>query len=91
MGSVLHSGQSKQHKDSAAYHEAAERLRAEARRIADVHHDLHHAMLHRVWRGDAATRFAASIDRRLRELDDQRLLLLTVAGQLDETATGTGR
>lgn len=70
----------------ARLREAARRVRAEERRIADVGHDLRHAVHTRVWSGPASERFARSVGRRLRELDTQEAALRYLAGRLDATA-----
>ncbi len=66
--------------------DAAARLRTEGRRLADVRDELSQAKRHRVWRGPASDRFAHSIDRRLRELDDQQQLIHFLAARLDHAA-----
>lgn len=67
--------------------EAAARLRTEARRVADVRARLSDAKRDRVWSGPASDRFAHSVDRRLRELDDQHELMQLTARRLDDAAT----
>lgn len=71
------------------YEAARDRIRAEARRLADVHQELHHAIDHLVWRGHAADRFTADVRRRLDELSHRELLLTALAGLLDEAASAT--
>jgi hypothetical protein len=62
--------------------EAARRLRAEARRLADVRADLSRATRQRMWRGPASERFERSVDRRLHELDLQEATLDCLADRL---------
>lgn len=57
--------------DAAEVAEAARQVRAEARRVADVRHDLDRATRDQVWAGPAAERFERSIERRRRELATQ--------------------
>jgi hypothetical protein len=64
------------------FHEAAHRLRAEARRLSDVRADLDRATRQRVWRGPASERFERSVDRRLHELDLQEATLDCLADQI---------
>ena len=66
--------------------EAARRIRAEARRVADVRHDLDRATRERVWAGPASERFERSIDRRLRELTAQEDTLDFLADRLQAVA-----
>jgi uncharacterized protein YukE len=63
-------------------YEAARRVRAEARRIADVQHDLDRATRERVWAGPASERFERSVGRRLRELATQEETLDFLADRL---------
>jgi uncharacterized protein YukE len=62
--------------------EVARRLRAEARRLADVRADLARATRERVWRGPASERFERGVDRRLTELDLQAAALDCLADRL---------
>jgi uncharacterized protein YukE len=66
--------------------DGAVRLRAEVRRLTDVRERLSQAKAHRTWAGPASIRFAHSIDRRLREIDEQRDLLDLLARRLDDAA-----
>lgn len=73
------------------YEAARDRIRAEARRLADVHRELHHAINHLEWQGHAADRFTAEVRRRLDELSHRELLLTALAGLLDEAASAKPR
>jgi uncharacterized protein YukE len=66
---------------------AATRLRTEAHRVADVRARLSAAKRDRIWSGPASERFAHSMDRRLRELDEQHELMQLIARRLDDAAT----
>jgi uncharacterized protein YukE len=66
--------------------DAAARVRAEVRRLTDVHDDLRRAMRIRFWQGPASDRFEASIGRRERELAEQRDLLDLLARWLEDAA-----
>lgn len=66
--------------------ESAKRLRAEARRVADVEHDLRTAVHGRIWSGPASERFERKVTRRLRELQTQRDTLTFLAERLVEAA-----
>jgi WXG100 family type VII secretion target len=65
---------------------AAQRVRAEARRLHDIHEDLRRATRTMVWEGPAAVRFEHSVQRRERELSEQRDLLDFLARRLDDAA-----
>lgn len=67
--------------------EGAVRLRAEVRRLTDVHQRLSQAKVHRTWAGPASDRFATTVDRRLREIGEQRDVLDILARRLDDAAT----
>lgn len=69
--------------------ESAKRLRAEARRVADVEHDLRTAVRGRTWSGPASERFERKVVRRLRELETQRDTLMFLAERLIEAAGQT--
>lgn len=68
--------------EAADVHEAARRIRAEARRVADVRHDLDRATRERVWAGPASERFERSVGRRLAELSAQEETLEFLADRL---------
>jgi uncharacterized protein YukE len=70
------------HGSAAEMAEAARRVRAEARRVADVRHDLDRATRERVWSGPASERFERSVGRRLRELETQAETLDALADRL---------
>jgi uncharacterized protein YukE len=72
--------------EAAEVAEAARRVRAEARRVADVRHDLDRATRDQVWRGPAAERFERSIERRRRELAAQVETLEFLADRLQLAA-----
>jgi hypothetical protein len=63
--------------DAALWHDAEQRLRAELRRIDDVVDDLRAGTGDLRWQGPGAGRFRWRTGRRLRELADQRQLLVT--------------
>lgn len=72
--------------EAAELAEAARRVRAEARRVADVRHDLDRATRALVWAGPAAQRFERSIERRRRELATQAETLDFLADRLQSAA-----
>ena len=72
--------------EAAEVAEAARRVRAEARRVADVRHDLDRATRERVWAGPASERFERSVERRLRELATQAETLDFLADRLQLAA-----
>lgn len=72
--------------EAAEVGEAARRVRAEARRVADVRHDLDRATRERVWAGPASERFERSVERRLRELATQAETLEFLADRLQLAA-----
>ncbi|MBB5867363.1 WXG100 family type VII secretion target [Allocatelliglobosispora scoriae] len=65
---------------------AAQRMRAEARRLHDIHADLRRTTRAMTWQGPAAERFERSVARREREIDEQRDLLDFLARRLDDAA-----
>lgn len=72
--------------EAAEVAEAARRVRAEARRVTDVRHDLDRATRQRVWAGPASERFERSVGRRLRELEFQAETLEFLADRLQLAA-----
>jgi uncharacterized protein YukE len=76
---------------SQEFERGAQRLRAEVRRLTDVHHDLRHALAHRVWQGPASERFERSVERREREIAEQRDLIDLLARRLEDAATQARR
>lgn len=72
--------------EGAEVTEAARRVRAEARRVADVRHELDRATRDQVWAGPAAERFKRSIERRRRELATQAETLEFLADRLQSAA-----
>jgi uncharacterized protein YukE len=71
---------------SQEFERGAQRLRVEVRRLTDVHHDLRHAVRHRVWQGPASERFERSVERREREIAEQRDLIDLLARRLEDAA-----
>jgi len=72
---------------SQQFERGAQRLRTEARRLTDVHHDLRQALAHRVWQGPASERFERSVERRQREITEQRDLIDLLARRLEHAAS----
>jgi uncharacterized protein YukE len=72
--------------EAAELAEAARRIRAQARRVADVRQDLDRATRGRVWAGPAAQRFERSVERRRRELETQAETLDFLADRLQLAA-----
>jgi uncharacterized protein YukE len=71
---------------SQEFERGAQRLRVEVRRLTDVHHDLRQALAHRVWQGPASERFERSVQRREREIAEQRDLIDLLARRLEHAA-----
>lgn len=76
---------------SQQFERAAQRVRAEVRRLTDIHSDLRQAVRRMVWEGPAAERFERSVGRREREILEQRDLLDLLARRLDDAAVAARR
>lgn len=78
---------------AAVWEDAERRIRAELRRIDDIVDDLRAGTARLRWRGPGAGRFRWRTDRRVRELGDQRAMLVMLLSLVRRaSATGhTGR
>jgi len=72
--------------EAAEMAQAARRIRAEARRVADLRHDLDRATRNLVWTGPTSQRFERSVERRRRELETQAETLDFLADRLQLAA-----
>jgi hypothetical protein len=77
--------------DLAVWRDARQRLRAELRRLDDIGHDLRAGTRDLVWQGPGAGRFRWRTERRLRELADQRELLVTLLSMVERAEAADGR
>ena len=73
--------------DTAVWHDAEERIRAEIRRIDDIVRDLRAGTRDLHWQGPGAARFRWRTDRRVRELGDQRAMLAMLLSLATRAAT----
>jgi hypothetical protein len=69
--------------------DAEERVRAELRRIDDVMDDLRRGTADLRWQGPGAGRFRWRTARRIRELSDQRSMIVLMASALRRAAALT--
>ena len=73
----------------AVWHDAEDQVRAEIRRIDDVVDDIRGGTANLHWQGPGAGRFRWRTDRRVRELHDQRamlVMLLSLVGRAADAA-----